>query len=44
MSKAITADPTDTAAPANDSCPDCGAALANVQGIDACVGCRYTED
>ena len=25
------------------TCPDCGSAVANVQGIDACPECRWSE-
>lgn len=44
MSKAITADPSATTAPAEHTCPDCGATLANVQGIEDCVDCRYSAE
>lgn len=36
-----TDDTTDRAAPLE--CPDCGAERLNVQGIDACVACRWTD-
>ncbi len=44
MSKAITADPTETTTATDDTCPSCGATLANVQGIADCVGCSFSAD
>lgn len=42
MSKAVTVDPSTIATEDERSCPNCDAALANVQGIDACVDCHWT--
>jgi len=28
---------------AERTCPDCGAALANVQGVDDCPECRWAD-
>lgn len=45
MSQAITLDPSERTAEAerDTDCPNCGAGLTNVQGIDACTGCTWTD-
>jgi len=43
MSRATTAERS-TGAVEGDQCPNCGDALANVQGIADCITCRFTAD
>jgi hypothetical protein len=43
MSKATTAEGSTTGVE-GDQCPNCGAVVANVQGIADCTTCRWTAD
>jgi len=43
MSEAVTVDPSRAPEPTADDCPNCETTLTNVQGIEACPDCRFTD-